>query len=110
MAVFVLIYTGQKIALMANFENDVVIRTEYDVFSDREMFQIPKIAFGLTSLHPDGENDHNHDYGKIKFYREYWNETDIMLTEIVTRNCTQAEFGFNGTDEEQVFYDGIPGK
>ena len=66
--IFVLIYTGQKIASMANFENSVDIHKDYDLFSDTNIFEIPNIAFGLSSFPPDSEKDQNPDYGQIKFY------------------------------------------
>ena len=67
---------------MANFENNVDIHIDHDVFTDSEVFEIPKISFGISSFPPNSETDINPDYGEIKFFKRYWTETDAGATEV----------------------------
>lgn len=47
-------------------------------------------AFGIDDL--------DADYGRMRAFYESWTaeEEDITYTEIQTRNCTDADFGFGG--------------
>ena len=52
MYVFILCYSGMKIADMAKGVNTVSTIREYDVFSENDEHLIPKIAFGMSSFPP----------------------------------------------------------
>lgn len=63
MTIFVFIYSAEKIEAMARFDNTIVISKEFDIFTDKVLFETPKVAFGLSSFPPDSETDNNPDFG-----------------------------------------------
>jgi|LakMenEpi03Aug12_release.lakeMendotaPanAssembly.Ray.scaffolds.fasta_scaffold1578685_1 hypothetical protein len=52
MYIFILTYSGMKIAEMAKGANTVTSVHEYDVFSQNDQQIMPKIAFGISSFPP----------------------------------------------------------
>ena len=53
MYIFILSYSGIKIAGMAQGANSLTIVKEYDVFLENDEHLIPKIAFGISSFPPN---------------------------------------------------------
>ena len=75
---FVLWYISIKAIAMAQGDSVVTREMKEDYFDATTMLhEITPVAFGISDFPRSESFEENWDYGKVKFYIESWNETDL---------------------------------